>query len=78
MKNVIQPLAKRVLISLGLTAATSAVDAEIHKKVLRSERTTLIMSNNEMEDIIKIFQALEDSDLLLKRVSETIHDAGKE
>ena len=35
MKNVIQPLAKSVLIPLGLTAATSAVDAVIHKKNLR-------------------------------------------
>ena len=35
MKNVIKPLAKRVLIPLGLTVAASAADAGIHKKNLR-------------------------------------------
>ena len=36
MKNVIKPLAKRVLISLALTAAVSAADAGIHKKIVGS------------------------------------------
>ena len=70
IKNVIKPLAKSVLISLGLTAAESAADAGIHKKVLGSghnNNTTLIISNNEMQDIIKIVTSLEDSGLLLKR-----------
>ena len=71
MKNVIKPLAKSVLISLGLTAAASAADAGIHKKILGS-RTTIIMSNDEMEDIIKIVKSLEYSGLLLKGVSEII------
>ena len=35
MKSVIKPLAKSVLITLGLTAAASAADARIHKKNLR-------------------------------------------
>ena len=53
ISNVLKPLAKSVLISLGLTAA-SAADAGIQKKVLGSENTrTLIVSNNEIEDIIK-------------------------
>ena len=38
MKNVLKPLAKRVLIPLGLTAATSATDAAIHKKMFGSSR----------------------------------------
>ena len=70
IKNVIKPLAKSVLISLGLTAAESAADAGIHKKVLGSghnNNTTLIISNNEIQDIIKIVKSLEDSGLLLKR-----------
>ena len=71
MKNVIKPLAKSVLISLGLTAAASAADAGIHKKILGSG-TTIIMSNDEMEDIIKIVKSLEYSGLLLKEVSEII------
>ena len=43
IKNVIKLLAKSVLIPLGLTAAASAADAEIHKKILRSGTTTLII-----------------------------------
>ena len=62
MKIVIQPLAKNVLIPLGLTAAASAADAGIHKKILGSgHNTTLIISNDEMEDILKIVKSLEDS-----------------
>ena len=52
MKNVIKPLAKSVLISLKLTAAASAADAGIRKKVFRSETTTPLISNNEIEAII--------------------------
>ena len=54
IKNVIKPLAKSVLIPLGVTAAASASDAGIHKKILGSGNTTLTISNNEIEDIIKI------------------------
>ena len=45
IKHVIKPLAKSVLTRLGLTAAASAADAGIHKKILRSGNTTLIISN---------------------------------
>ena len=85
IKNVIKPLAKSVLIPLGLTAAASAADAGIHKKILGSgnhllhnNTTTLIISNDEMEDIIKIVKLLEDSGLLLKGASETIQNEAKE
>ena len=81
MKNVIKPLAKIVLIPLGLTAAASAADAGIHKKILRSghnNTTILIISNDEMKDIIKIVKSLEDSGLLFKGVSETIQNEAKE
>ena len=54
------------MIPLGLTAAASAADAGIHKKILCSRNTTLIISNEEMNDIMKIIQALEDCDILLK------------
>ena len=50
-------MAKSVLIPLGLTAAASAADAGIHKKI-GSWNTTLIISNREMNDIIEIVQAL--------------------
>ena len=72
IKNVIKPLAKSVLIPLGLTAAASAADAEINKKILGSGNTTLIISNNEIEDIIKIVKSLEDSGLLLEGVTKTV------
>ena len=63
-KSVIKPLAKSVLIPLGLTAAASAADAGIHKKILGSGHnndTTLIILNDEMDDILKIVKSLEDS-----------------
>ena len=78
IKNVIKPLAKSVLIPLGLTAAASAADAGIQKKILGSGTTTLIISNEEMNDIMKIIQALEDSNILLKRVTKTIKNETKE
>ena len=78
MKNVTKPLAKSVLIPLGLTAAASAADAGIHKKILGSGNTTLIISNNEIEDIIKIVKSLEDSGLLLKGVTKTVQNEVKE
>ena len=81
MKNVIKPLAKSVLIPLGLTAAASAADAGIHKKILGSENnntTTLIISNDKMKDIIRIVKSLDDSGLWLQGVSETIQNEAKE
>ena len=78
IKNVINPLAKGVLITLGLTAAASAADAGIHKKILGSGNTTLIISNDEMKDIIKIVKSLEDSGLFLEGFSEIIHNEAKE
>ena len=79
IKNVIKPLAKSVLIPLGLTAAASAADAGIHKKILGSgNNITLIISNDEINDIIKIVKSLEDSGVLLKGVTETVHNKVKE
>ena len=78
IKNVIKPLAKSVLIPLGLTAAASAADVGIHKKILGSGNTTLIISNDEIHDIIKIVKSLEDSGLLLKGVTETVQNEVKE
>ena len=75
IKSVIKPLAKSVLISLGLTAAAAAADAGIHKKILGSgNHTTLITSNNDMEDLIKIVKSLEDSGLWLKGVTESVQN----
>ena len=71
------PLAKNVLAPSGITAATSAIDAEIQKKINSSGTTTLIISNEEMNDIMKIVQALEDFNILLKGVTKTIKNETK-
>ena len=80
IKNVIKTLAKSILIPLRLTAALSAADAGIHKKILGSghNNTTLIISIDEMDDILKIVKSLENSGVLLKGVSETIQYEAKE
>ena len=61
-------LAKNVLAPFGITAVASAIDAGIQKKIHGSESTTSIISNEEMNDIVKIVQALEDSNILLKQL----------
>ena len=78
MKNALKPLAKNVLIPLALTAAESTRDAAIHQKMFGSGVTTLIILNEEMNDIMKIVKSLEGSDLLIKDVSETIKKESKE
>ena len=55
----------------------SAIDAGIEKKIHDSGATTLIIPNEEMNDIMKIVQALEDSNILLK-VTKTIKNETKE
>ena len=72
LKSVIKPLGM-----LGLTAAASSTDAAINKKILGSGTTTLIISNDEMKDILKIVKSIEDSGVLLKRVSETIKNEAR-
>ena len=77
--NVLKPLGKSVLIPLGLTAAAvaaSAIDAAVHKKMFESDVTTLIISNEEMNDF-KIVQSLEEYGLLRKDVSKTIKNEAK-
>ena len=71
-------LAKNVLAPLGTTAAASAIDAGIRKKIHGSGTTTLIISNKEINDIMKFVQALEDSNILLKAVTKTIKNETKE
>ena len=78
MKNVIKPLAKSALTPLRLTTVVSAADAGVHKRILGSRTTTLIISNDEMEDIVKIVKSLECSGLLLKGLSETSQNEAKE
>ena len=72
IRNVLKPLAKSILILLGLMAATSPTDAAIHKKMFGSGFTTLIISNEEMNDIMKIVKSLEESGLLIKCVKKQL------
>ena len=76
--KVAVPLAKNILAKLGITAAASAMDSGIQKKAHGSETTTLIISNEEMNDITKIVHTLEDSNILLKAVTKTIKNETKE
>ena len=55
--NVLKPLAKSVLIPFGLTPAASATDAAVHRKMFVSGTTTLIIPNEEMNDIMKIVKS---------------------
>ena len=70
-------LAKNTLAPLGITVATSATDAGIQKKIHGSGTTTLITSNEEMNNIMKIVETLEDSNILLKGVTKTIENEAK-
>ena len=73
LMKIAVPLAKNILAPLGITAAASAIDAGIQKKKKHgSGNTTLIISNEEMNDIMKIIQALENSNILIKGVTKTI------
>ena len=72
LKSVIKPLGL-----LGLTAAFSAIDGGVQKKIYGSGTTTLVISSKEMNDIMKIVQALEDSNILLKGVTKTIKKLNK-
>ena len=78
LMKVAMPLAKNVLAPLELSAAMSAIDGSIKKKMLGSGATTLIISNDEMDGILKIVKSLENSGVLLKGVSETIQHEAKE
>ena len=69
---------KCVLIPLGLTAAASAADVRMHKKILGSGNTTLIISNNEIEDIIKIVKSFNDSGVLLTGAAWKVQNEVKE
>ena len=78
LMKVAVPLAKNILPPLGLTAASSAIDAGIQKKIHVSGTTILMISNEEIYDIMKIVHALEDSTILLKGVTKTIKNETQE
>ena len=75
--KVAMPLAKNVLAPLGLTAAMSAIDRSIQKKI-HGSGVKLIIEQEDMNDIIKIIEALENFGILLKAVTKTIENETKE
>ena len=77
LMKVAMPLAKNVLASLGLTAAMSAIDGSIQKKI-HGSGIKLIIEQEDMNDIIKIIKALENSGILLKGVTKTTKNETKE
>ena len=72
------PLAKNNLDPLEITAAASAINAGIQKKIHSSGTTALLISNEEMNDIMKIVQALKYSNILLKGITKTIKNERKQ
>ena len=79
MKSVLTPLAKSFLLPFGLSAGMAAAYTAIQKKKKKygSGTTNLIISNEEIEDIMKIVKLLEESGLLIKRINETIKNKHK-
>ena len=72
IRTVLEPLAKSVLVPLGLTASTSVTDAAVYRRMLGSGTAILIISNEVMNDVMKIIESLEKSGLLIKGLNETI------
>ena len=77
LMKVALPLAKNVLPPLGLTAAMSAIDGSIQRKI-HGSGVKLIIEQEDMNDIMKIIEALENSGILLKGVTKTIENEAKE
>ena len=85
IENVLIPLAKSVLILLGLTTVASPTDAAIHKKMFGSgahpsylaKRTTLVISKEEMNNAMKVIKSFKESVLLIKGISETIKNEAR-
>ena len=75
IENVLKPLAKSVLISLGLITTASAIDAATHKKNVGVRCYNINLERRNY--IMKIVKSLEGSGLLIKGVSETIKNKSK-
>ena len=70
MKNVLTQVANSILVPLGLVAAASATYVAIQKKIFGSGTTALIISGEEIDDIINLVSSLEESGLLINGVSK--------
>ena len=77
LMKVAMPLAKNLLAPLSLTAAVSAIDGSVQKKI-HGSGVKLIIEQEDKNDIMKIIEALENSGILLKGVSKTTENETKE
>ena len=77
LMKIVMPLAKNVLAPLGLTAAMSVIDGSIQRK-MRGEGVILVIENEDINDIMKIIEALKNSGILLKGVTKKFENETKE
>ena len=77
IRGVLTLLPKGVLVPLGLTAVASATDTTIQKNIYQSDMTAMLISKNEMDHVKKIVKSLQESDSLLKDLSEAIENESK-
>ena len=78
IRNVLRPLAKSILTPSGLTIAASAKDEAVYKEMFASCNTRLLISNEEINDVMKIVEPLEKSGLLINSASEIIKNEANE
>ena len=74
--NVLKALANSVLMPLGLTAV-SPTDAAIYQRIFRSGNTTLIISNEELNDAMELIMSIKESGLLIKDINNIIKNEAK-
>ena len=78
MRSILTPLAKSVLLPVGLTTLVSAKESVVQKKISRSSMKALIISSEEMEYIMKFVKSLKKLRLLIEGVNKTIKNEAKE
>ena len=76
--KIVVPLVINILAPLEITATGLAIDAGMQRKIYDSGATTLIISKEEMNEVFKIVQALQVSNILLKGITKIIENEKKE
>ena len=78
IENIHKLLAKGFLVQLRLSTAVLATDAAIQNNIFGSSTTALVLSNEDLNDIVAIVKFLEERSLFIKGVSEIIKNEAKE
>ena len=78
IENIHKLLAKGFLVQLRLLTAVLATDAAIQNNIFGSSTTALVLSNEDLNDIVAIVKSLEERSLFIKGVSEIIKNEAKE